>query len=291
MVYKKDTTLGQTKEPTTRRVFAAFSQGAGSRMQVCYGVLEFAMNALGWCLVRRSVVGLMILDLVLALAWELFKGRSPLSERVTARVEPTSSSRPLLVAMPGGRFVASFAPFVAMPFAPFVAFLLLVRPGAPSSFLLLLVRHLLLEAMPFAPFVAFLLLVRPGAPSSFLLLLVRHLLLEAMPFAPFVAFLLLVVRPGAPSSFLLLLVRHLLLEAMHLFLVAFLLLVVRPGAPRLNGFGFRAVAICSSPTQVTPKWGQQLTGNLSCPMSFWNLPHTNHESFQDGLAVSSYSLM
>ena len=52
----------------------------------------------------------------------------------------------------------------------------------------------------------------PGAPS-FLLLLVRHLLLEAMH-------LFLVAMPGAPSSFLLLLVRHLLLEAMHLFLVA-----------------------------------------------------------------------
>ena len=43
--------------------------------------------------------------------------------------------------------------------------LLVVRPGAPSSFLLLLVRHLLLEAMHLflvanlAPFV-----VRPGAP-------------------------------------------------------------------------------------------------------------------------------
>ena len=50
--------------------------------------------------------------------------------------------------------------------------------------------------------IAFLLLVvRPGAPSSFLLLLVRHLLLEAMHLL-LVAFLLLVVRPGAPSSFL-----------------------------------------------------------------------------------------
>ena len=53
----------------------------------------------------------------------------------------------------------------------------------------------------------------PGAPNSFLLLLVRHLLLEAMH-------LFLVAMPGAPNSFLLLLVRHLLLEAMHLFLVA-----------------------------------------------------------------------
>ena len=46
-----------------------------------------------------------------------------------------------------------------------VAFLfLVVRPGAPSSFLLLLVRHLLLEAMH--------------------LLLVASLFLVAMPFAP-----------------------------------------------------------------------------------------------------------
>ena len=53
---------------------------------------------------------------------------------------------------------------------------------------------------------AFLLLVAmPGAPSSFLLPLVRHLLLVAMPLflvarTLLVAFLLLVVRPGAPSS-------------------------------------------------------------------------------------------
>ena len=48
--------------------------------------------------------------------------------------------------------------------------------------------------------------VRSDTPvtSSFLLLLVRHLLLEAMPFVPSsvlaTSFLLLVVRPGAPSS-------------------------------------------------------------------------------------------
>ena len=54
--------------------------------------------------------------------------------------------------------------------------LLAVRPGAPSSFLLLLVRHLLLLAM--------------------------HLLLVAMPFVTN-SFLLLMVRPGAPSSFFL----------------------------------------------------------------------------------------
>ena len=41
----------------------------------------------------------------------------------------------------------------------------------------------------------------PFAPSSFLLLVVRHLLLVAMPFAPS-SFLLLVVWPGAPSSVL-----------------------------------------------------------------------------------------
>ena len=44
----------------------------------------------------------------------------------------------------------------------------------------------------------------PGAPSSFLLLLVRHLLLVAMHLF-LVASLLLVAMPGAPSSFLLLL--------------------------------------------------------------------------------------
>ena len=80
--------------------------------------------------------------------------------------------------------------------------------------------------------VAFLLLVvMPGAPSGFLFLVVRHLLLEAMHLF-LVAFLLLVVMPGAPSGFLFLIVRHLLLEAMHLFLVAFLVLVVRPGGAR-----------------------------------------------------------
>ena len=52
-------------------------------------------------------------------------------------------------------------------------------PGAPSSFLFLLVRHLLLEAMH--------------------LFLVASLLLVAMPGAP-TSFLFLVVRPGAPSS-------------------------------------------------------------------------------------------
>ena len=50
-----------------------------------------------------------------------------------------------------------------------------------SSFLLLVVRRLLLVAMP-------------GATSSFLFLVAMHLLL--------VASLLLVVRPGAPSSVL-----------------------------------------------------------------------------------------
>ena len=44
-------------------------------------------------------------------------------------------------------------------------------------------------------------LVRPGAPSSFLLLLVRHLLLLAWHLL-LVASLLLVVRPGATSSVL-----------------------------------------------------------------------------------------
>ena len=48
-----------------------------------------------------------------------------------------------------------------MPFAP-SSFLRLVRPGAPSS-----VLALLLVAMPCAPS-SFLLLVRPGAPSSVL---------------------------------------------------------------------------------------------------------------------------
>ena len=83
-------------------------------------------------------------------------------------------------------------------------------PFAPSSFLLLLVRHLLLVAMPFV--LSSVLVTTSKAPvtssdalvpSSFLLLLVRHLLLVAMHFVP--------------SSFLLLLVRHLLLVAMHLF--------------------------------------------------------------------------
>ena len=55
--------------------------------------------------------------------------------------------------------------------------LLVAMPGATGSFLLLLVRHLLLEAMHLF-LVAFLLPVAmPGAPSSFLLLV-------AMPFAP-----------------------------------------------------------------------------------------------------------
>ena len=111
-------------------------------------------------------------------------------------------------------------------------------PFAPSSFLLLLVRHLLLEAMHLLLVASLLLVAVPFAPSSFLLLLVRHLLLEAMHLL-LVASLLLVAMPFAPSSFLLLLVRHLLLEAMHLLLVAmpfapssFLLLAVRPtGAP------------------------------------------------------------
>ena len=47
-----------------------------------------------------------------------------------------------------------------------VASLLVVRPGAPSSFLLLVVR-------PGASSASLLLVVRPGAPSSFLLLVVR----------------------------------------------------------------------------------------------------------------------
>ena len=67
-------------------------------------------------------------------------------------------------------------------------------PGAPSSFLLLVVR-------PGEPLVAFVFLVAmPGAPSSFLLLVVR-------PGEPLVAFVFLVAMPGAPSSFLLLVVR------------------------------------------------------------------------------------
>ena len=62
--------------------------------------------------------------------------------------------------------------------------LLVVRPGAPSSFLLLLVRHLLLEAMHLLLVASLFLVVRPGAPSSFLLLLVRHLLLVSDALAP-----------------------------------------------------------------------------------------------------------
>ena len=61
-----------------------------------------------------------------------------------------------------GLGILAKAPFVAMPFAPFV-----VRPGAPSSVLSLL-------------------LAMPGAPNSFLFLVARALLL------PF----------GLPSSFL-----------------------------------------------------------------------------------------
>ena len=61
-----------------------------------------------------------------------------------------------------------------------------------SSASMFLVASLLLVAMPFAP-------------SSFLLLLVRHLLLEAMHLF-LVASLLLVAMSFAPSSFLLLLV-------------------------------------------------------------------------------------
>ena len=88
-------------------------------------------------------------------------------------------------------------------------FLVLVATIVFNSFLLLLVRHLLLEAMHL-----FLVLVANIVFNSFLLLLVRHLLLEAMHL-----FLVLVANIVF-NSFLLLLVRHLLLEAMHLFLVS-----------------------------------------------------------------------
>ena len=71
--------------------------------------------------------------------------------------------------------------FLATSLFLVASLLLVAMPGAPSSFLLLLVRHLLLVAMH--------------------LFLVTSLFLVAMPFAPS-SFLLLVVRPGAPSSVL-----------------------------------------------------------------------------------------
>ena len=95
--------------------------------------------------------------------------------------------------------------------------LLVVWPGAPSSFLLLLVRHLLLEAMHLFLVASLLLVVWPGAPSSVLVTTSKALVTRSDALVPFVASLLLVVWPGAPSSFLLLLVRHLLLVAMPLF--------------------------------------------------------------------------
>ena len=66
--------------------------------------------------------------------------------------------------------------------------LLVAMPGAPNSFLLLVVR-MLLVAMPGAPnsLVRMLLVAMPGAPNGFLLLVVR---------------MLLVAMPGAPSSVL-----------------------------------------------------------------------------------------
>ena len=75
-----------------------------------------------------------------------------------------------------------------------VSMLLLVRHLVSSSFLLLVVRHLLL-------------LVRHLVTSSFLLLVVRHLLLLA--------------RHLVTSSFLLLVVRHLLLLVRHLVTSSF----------------------------------------------------------------------
>ena len=63
---------------------------------------------------------------------------------------------------------------------------LVVRPGAPKSFLFLV-------AMPGAP--SSCLLVRQGVPGSFL-----FLFLVVRPGVPS-SFLFLVVRPGAPSSF------------------------------------------------------------------------------------------
>ena len=62
----------------------------------------------------------------------------------------------------------------------------------------------------------------PGAPSRFLFLLVRHLLLEAMHLF-LVASLLLVAMPGAPSGFLLPVAVPLLLVAMHLATSSFVL--------------------------------------------------------------------
>ena len=75
-----------------------------------------------------------------------------------------------------------------MPFLTSSFLFLVVRPGAPSSFLLLV-------AMPFATSSFLFLVVRPEEP------LVASLLLVAMPFATS-SFLFLVVGPGAPSSVL-----------------------------------------------------------------------------------------
>ena len=60
---------------------------------------------------------------------------------------------------------------VAMP--ALACLLLVVRPGAPTTFLLLVAMPLLLVAMPGAP-----------STSSFLLLVAMPLLLVAMPGAP-----------------------------------------------------------------------------------------------------------
>ena len=125
-------------------------------------------------------------------------------------------------------------------FAIFIALKKVLKSLVPTSFLLLLVRHLLLEAMHLFLVASLLLLVRHLLLEAMhlflvasLLLLVRHLLLEAMHLF-LVASLLLLVRHLLLEAMhlflvasLLLLVRHLLLEAMHLFLVASLLLLVR----------------------------------------------------------------
>ena len=83
------------------------------------------------------------------------------------------------------------------------SFLFLLRPGAPSSFLLLVVRHFLLEAMHL-----FLVVF-----CFFLNIVSNSVLVTTSKALVSTSLLFLLVRPGAPSSFLPLVVRHLFLLA------------------------------------------------------------------------------
>ena len=83
------------------------------------------------------------------------------------------------------------------------SFLFLLRPGAPSSFLPLVVRHFLLEAMHL-----FLVVF-----CFFLNMVSNSVLVTTSKALVSTSLLFLLVRPGAPSSFLPLVVRHLFLLA------------------------------------------------------------------------------